>query len=137
MKQSEKYNMLQWLWWKHFVEGGIKMYDDSNDNNYYPIHEYKLSGKEVKEMWSKLLDFRDKAIKKEEKRGGQTMTAFCRDAAFSLKERKKDFDRALSNLKEMNKTIEKISPVKEKPKITYSENWNTFTYITENKSGRV
>jgi len=74
MKQSEKYEALQYAFWYTFEhENYIRIYRLKNDQK-YKIGPCRLTGEEVMDIWNKLLWFRDEALnreKLEEEGGGQ------------------------------------------------------------------
>jgi len=93
MKQSEKYSMLQYAFWYTVVhENHVDVYRLKN-NQKYVIGLHRPTGWEIKEIWRKLLEFRDEARnqKKLEEEGGQD---------------EKDFRELIKNLKAENTRLQ-------------------------------
>jgi len=70
MKQSEKYEILQFALRYCFEENGIY---ELIDDKLYHIGDARATGREIKDIWNKLLWFRDEARNREklEEEGGQ------------------------------------------------------------------
>jgi len=74
MKQSEKYEVLQFVLWYYITNKiDINMLLLRDDEEYYVGH-VRCTGTEIKDMWSRLLRFCDEARNREKTEEGENET---------------------------------------------------------------